>query len=66
MFLWGGGEVILGGYTLWLLSGIWLLLISVKIFKTNYIKHNIFILISTPMLITYFVGIVAFTSYMIR
>jgi len=29
MFLWGGGEIIFGGYTLWLLSGIWLFLISI-------------------------------------
>jgi len=66
MLLWGGGEIILGGYTLWLFSGAWLFLISFKIFKMQFTKPNIFLLISTPFLTTYIVGAIAFSSSMIK
>lgn len=62
MILWGDGQLIIGGYTLWVISATWLLVLSIKIYKTSYTKNNINLLTSMPLLITYSVGALAIAS----
>jgi hypothetical protein len=53
MLLWSDGKIIIGGYTLWVFSGIGLMFVSFAIYKATYNKAKIYLLISTPLLITY-------------
>jgi len=65
MLLWSGGKIIIGGYTLWLFSGAWLLFISFKTYKETFNKPNIALLISTPLFITYFIAILGIAVHLL-
>ena len=62
MLLWGDGKLLIGGYSLWVLAGIWLLLISGLIYRKACSKSNAALFYSTPLLITYFVGVLAISQ----